>query len=145
MLCYSCPRSKFNLRIYYYPIFSELIIARLRIIVSIRLEQVDIDGRRTIEADIVDLLSSSNEQTVTLYPNPTADMLYLDYEAETRQKTVIKILDLNGRTIINIVSFSNTGLNKASIDIKDLIAGQYVIQLYANDALIFADKVRKDK
>jgi hypothetical protein len=82
---------------------------------------------------------------VTLYPNPTADMLYLDYEAETRQKTVIKILDLNGRTIINIVSFSNTGLNKASIDIKDLIAGQYVIQLYANDALIFADKVRKDK
>jgi hypothetical protein len=58
---------------------------------------------------------------------------------------VIKILDLNGRTIINIVSFSNTGLNKASIDIKDLIAGQYVIQLYANDALIFADKVRKDK
>ncbi|GBL35476.1 hypothetical protein EMGBS15_10710 [Filimonas sp.] len=89
------------------------------------------------------MFRSSTGQAITVYPNPAIDVLNLNFETEDVQNILIKVLDLNGRAVKTIVSVSNTGTNTATIDIKDLASGQYFIQLYTNDALIFTDKVRK--
>ena len=143
MLCYSCPRSKCNLRIYYYPIFSALIIARLRIILSIRLEQVDIDGCRTIETEIVDLLRSSNEQTVMVFPNPGKDLLTIQFQTKQCADIAINLLDLNGHIVQRNSSTSSPGVNHRTIDTNGLADGIYVIQLYTNKVILFSDTIRK--
>ena len=110
---------------------------------SIRLEQVDIDGRRTIETDIVDLLRSSNEQTVMVFPNPVKDLLTIQFQTKQCADIAINLLDLNGHIVQRNSSPSSPGVNHRTIDTNGLADGIYVIQLYTNKVILFSDTIRK--
>jgi hypothetical protein len=110
---------------------------------SIRLEQVDIDGRRTIEADIVDLLRSANEQSVMVFPNPVRDLLTIQFQTKQCAETAINLLDLNGHIVQRNSSESAPGANHRTIDTNDLAGGIDVIQLYTNKVILFSETIRK--
>lgn len=107
-----------------------------------RLEQVDIDGKATIETEIVDLNRSYNSM-VSFYPNPASNVLNVSFNSEKAENIVIKITDLNGKIIKHISSLSMSGNNVITFDLNDISSGNYFIQVYKNSTLSFTGQWRK--
>ncbi len=66
----------------------------------------------------------NTESQVTLYPNPVSNELYVDKGILDESFYTIKIVDLNGKTIMN-KNFDNT-LSVNKIDITELVSGIYM-------------------
>ncbi|MBU3675750.1 MAG: T9SS type A sorting domain-containing protein, partial [Chitinophagaceae bacterium] len=108
-----------------------------------RLKQVDIDGNNSIHAKIVDLQWGANGNTVSVYPNPTQGLVNIDVYATRNQLTGVKVLDMSGRVVKQILAQSEAGMNKLSVDLSEIAQGLYTIQVYANDQMIHVERVRK--
>jgi hypothetical protein len=109
-----------------------------------RLEQVDIDNQSTINAKIVDLIWGANGSTVSLYPNPTQDVLNIDLYTTKVQNTTVKVLDMSGRVVKQIQARSEAGMSTLSVSLGELSSGVYTVQVYDNDKLSHVGKVKKN-
>jgi hypothetical protein len=109
-----------------------------------RLEQVDIDNQSTINAKIVDIIWGANGNTVSLYPNPTQDVLNIDLYTSKVQNTTVKVLDMSGRVVKQIQARSEAGMSTLSISLGELASGVYTVQVYDNDKLSHVGKVKKN-
>ncbi|WP_048509631.1 T9SS type A sorting domain-containing protein [Chryseobacterium sp. FH2] len=71
--------------------------------------------------------TNRKNETFTLYPNPVKDVLYITSKTE-----IIKaeIYDLNGRIIIS------TSVNGNSMNVSELVKGNYIIKLFAKDKVV---------
>lgn len=74
------------------------------------------------------------ENTVSLYPNPTADIVYFKSEVELKE---VKISDLNARVISNIAFAGN------KINLAGLAAGVYVAQITDANGMRTVQKIVK--
>ncbi len=72
--------------------------------------------------------TENTQQTISLYPNPVKDMLYLNISTSTGSYKVI-ITDLAGKDVKNFELNSNT----RSINVADLQPGHYIIKATGND------------
>jgi hypothetical protein len=108
-----------------------------------RLEQVDIDNQSTINAKIVDIIWGADGSTVSMYPNPTQDVLNIDLYTSKVQNTTVKVLDMSGRVVKQIQARSEAGMNKLNISLADLAKGIYTVQIYENNALAHMSKIVK--
>ena len=61
-----------------------------------------------------------------LYPNPSKEMVYLDYYLPASIKGTVQIFDMNGRLVL---TRSMNGTGKLRINVKDLSSGIYFYQL----------------
>ena len=109
-----------------------------------RLEQVDIDGKASIHQKIVDLIWAANGSTVSIYPNPTQDVLQIDLYTVKEQNTTIKIMDMSGRIIKQVQAKSIKGLNNLSISLGEFTNGVYTVQIFENNQLTQVSKVNKN-
>jgi hypothetical protein len=109
-----------------------------------RLEQVDIDNQSTINTKIVDLIWGANGSTVSMYPNPTQDVLNIDLYTSKVQNTTVKVLDMSGRVVKQIQARSEAGMSTLSISLGELASGVYTVQVYENDKLSHVGKVKKN-
>jgi hypothetical protein len=110
-----------------------------------RLKQVDIDGNFSMLPKIVDLQWGANGSTVTVYPNPTQGLVNIDVFATRNQLTAVKVMDMSGRIVKQVLAQSEAGMNKLSIDLGDVAQGLYTIQVYENDQLTHVERVRKSE
>lgn len=61
-----------------------------------------------------------------VYPNPTQDLLQMQYYSPDQQKIQLQIVDLNGRVLIRKeISMHEKGVNYLEMDISDLAKGTY--------------------
>jgi hypothetical protein len=109
-----------------------------------RLQQVDVDGHSTYESRIVDLIWDNDGNSVTMYPNPTTDVLNIDLFASEASTTSVRISDMSGRTVKSVLLKSVTGMNNLTISLSELANGLYTVQIFKNDKLSFVQKVRKN-
>ncbi|KXK44443.1 MAG: Delta-60 repeat-containing protein, partial [Bacteroidetes bacterium OLB11] len=109
-----------------------------------RLEQVDIDGRVSVHAKVIDLIWGADGSSVNIYPNPTTDVLNVDLYAPTAQNTSVKVLDMSGRVVKQIDAKSQAGANHIQLSLGDIASGVYTVQVYSNNKLSFTSKVRKN-
>ena len=109
-----------------------------------RLQEVDINNNATLHAKIVDLIWASNGNTVSIYPNPTQDVLNIDLYTSKVQNTTVKVLDMSGRIVKQIQGRSEAGMNKLSISLGEIASGVYTIQVFENDNLTHVSKVKKN-
>ncbi len=65
-----------------------------------------------------------NSNTVSLYPNPSAERVYVDLGTEKANAT-IEIYTVNGTKIKTIENYSSN----SSINVSDLISGTYILQV----------------
>ena len=70
------------------------------------------------------------------YPNPVNDMLNISYSSEISYINVINLLG-------QVVAFKNVGTNSTQIDMTDLSAGAYIVQVTVND-IVKSIKVLKN-
>jgi hypothetical protein len=109
-----------------------------------RLQQVDIDGKSTLYANVIDLNRLGKGSSVNIYPNPVNDVLHVDLMATQASVTVVKITDMSGRLIKQVQTNAVQGLNTINISLNALSSGLYTIQLLENGQSLLIDRIRKD-
>ncbi len=109
-----------------------------------RLQQVDIDNHSTMNAKVVDIIWGTNGSTVSIYPNPTQDVLNIDLYTTKVQNTTVKVLDMSGRIVKQVQARSEAGMNKLSLSLGDIASGVYTVQVFENDQLTHVSKVKKN-
>lgn len=108
-----------------------------------RLEQIDIDGKKTIHNQIVDLVWNSDLGSVSVYPNPANDLLYVDIYSVSKSRLTTKLIDMSGRTVRVVQAEGAEGSNTIKMDISAIASGVYSIQVISNDKLMGSLRVTK--
>ena len=67
--------------------------------------------------------------TMSLYPNPTSDLLQLDIESETAQLVNIQVVDLQGKVMLELRESLVSGSNVLDIPVSNLSPQLYVLTL----------------
>lgn len=80
-------------------------------------------------------INENADQSIHIYPNPAQNVLFINFEEESRKEALINIVDLNGRLVKTINNENtNSGL---SVDISNLSTGMYTIRfMYDNKVLV---------
>ena len=93
------------------------------------------------ETSSVDLPVPTREVTSTLYPNPTTKTTTLQFEAKETQQGVLQITDANGRIVRSESVVANPGLNQMGIDVSQLKAGVYVVEIKADGQSMVSERL----
>ena len=88
------------------------------------------------------------EKALTVYPNPSSDILYLQPDMAYGGKLVLSLTDMTGRSLVKKECVLKTGTEKQTIDLSMFAAGTYL--LYAtfthnNQDFVRSFKVQKLK
>ncbi len=76
--------------------------------------------------------ATQNKQQMNIYPNPASDVLNINWDENTRIQ-FISIIDMYGKRLKTLKSPSNEML---SLDISDLISGQYIVEIKTEEAIL---------
>ncbi|WP_170971074.1 T9SS type A sorting domain-containing protein [Ilyomonas limi] len=68
-------------------------------------------------------------QRISLYPNPTTDVLHVALNDKLSGKAVLNIYDQQGRLIQTKTVYKNTSVLVETLDVHTLTAGAYVLQI----------------
>lgn len=98
-----------------------------------RLWQVDQNGQKTLSETVSVWIEGGN--SLSVFPNPIVQgKLHWQYEALENGLINVRVLDLNGRSIQAFDQVVEIGLNQNQIDISNLPAGTYLIEVANNKA-----------
>lgn len=92
------------------------------------------EASETIEVNSQASLSELNSANMAIYPNPANDFLFIESDG----KFEYQLSTLNGQLLISGVAFE-----KERVDLSDLAAGIYLIQLYNENNQTQTVKVTK--
>jgi hypothetical protein len=84
-----------------------------------------------------------SQNTVSIYPNPTDNILFLSFQAEYCGTADIRIRDINGRLVEKVEKIFKEGVNLFDFDLSSYPAGFYFIQLFENENYILGTKILK--
>jgi hypothetical protein len=73
--------------------------------------------------------ANSGIEKLKLYPNPATDMVNVSFASNESQPLNISIMDLTGRIFFSDEYSVNEGSNLLTVSVKDLAAGNYIVQL----------------
>ena len=89
-------------------------------------------GKRDFENDIF-----VNKQTeLSLYPNPTRDMLNMAFETEEEISTNWKIFDLKGQVVMQQAIVATEGKNVLNLNVSNLSKGLYIVQIPLSNQIL---------
>jgi hypothetical protein len=79
----------------------------------------------------------------TVYPNPTQDVLNVQFTSPEDADVVIRISDLTGRTVKTISTYSIMGNNLIDLSVADMVNGVYTLQVIQKGKLKYVTKFNK--
>lgn len=72
-------------------------------------------------------------QNINMFPNPASDRAQISFNSVNSGDCIIRVMDLNGRSIKNIPTFmANAGMNNVEIDLTGIASGLYLVQVEIN-------------
>ena len=80
---------------------------------------------------------------ISMYPNPTQDIVNVDLYAASVVNTVVKVTDIRGRIVKQIQARSEKGFNTMTISLLEVPSGIYTVQVFQDNLLSFTDQVTK--
>ncbi|MGI6409770.1 MAG: T9SS type A sorting domain-containing protein [Bacteroidales bacterium] len=80
------------------------------------------------------------ENQISVYPNPTNTILYINIDERINSMIFISLTDISGKVIINNQKYSNN----ESIDLSSLKAGIYFLNIYKNTDRIATKLIMKE-
>ncbi len=78
----------------------------------------------------------------SIYPNPTTDIVKVDFNATVSSTLTTEILDINGRVILREIDRTQNGNNQLRLDVSRLTGGVYFIRINL-DGEIYYEKIIK--
>ncbi len=91
---------------------------------------IDIDSNNPT----VSTFSPEIDNELSLFPNPTSDVVNVQLTQPLRQEAVLRVFDLSGRQTNQVVL--GVGSNGSSLTTNGLSDGIYLVQLYTGDQVI---------
>lgn len=89
------------------------------------------------------VLSASNQITYSVFPNPTADVLTVEFELETTENVRVELCDLEGRHLRTLSDeHRSAGRHTLRHEVKDLPAGAYLLVMRFGGARVVERVVR---
>lgn len=79
----------------------------------------------------------------TVYPNPTQDVLNVQFISAEDANVVIKVSDMTGRLVKTISTSSVLGNNLIDVNVAELVNGIYTLQVIQADKLKYVTKFTK--
>jgi len=76
---------------------------------------------------------------ISIYPNPTEDVININFSNKNYEKLNYQLFDINGREIINTL----LTLNQNLIDLTGLNSGIYTLKIYNQENLLKKSKIIK--
>jgi len=107
-----------------------------------RLQQHDLDGHLS-SSRVVDVYFG-DDAVVTLYPNPAHDLLNVEVNAVKSTQAILRLTDATGRTVKTLQMQLSEGINTVQVDLSDLAAGLYMVDLNNGSGLHYTQTVRKN-
>ena len=83
------------------------------------------------------------QNAVIVYPNPTMGDLFVDVSSVAKSKGTFTVLDMTGKILTMIQADLWRGLNKITINVRDLPNGMYLIKVTDGYALNFSQSFLK--
>jgi hypothetical protein len=71
--------------------------------------------------------------SLVAYPNPTHDVLNIEFVSENDETAIVKMTDAAGRLIYTESLNATSGANRTSINVADFATGVYLLQLESNN------------
>ncbi len=108
-----------------------------------RLQQVDIDQHTSLHLNVIDVIRGNDENTLSVYPNPSNDIVYLELITPTTQNTIIKLMDMSGRIVKQVQAVPHQGNNLYQLSLKELANGLYTYHILNNHQIKYTGKIQK--
>jgi hypothetical protein len=107
-----------------------------------RIKQVDFDGKYSYSVVRILNLNSNLVAQPEIYPVPFNGDLKVKMELDTESETELKILDMNGKTVLR-KSFEGTkGTNIFNLNTTQLTSGVYFLEI-SNGGTVYSEKIVK--
>ena len=119
---------------------------------TIKVTAVDLGGRTTtseitvtIDKQVgIDQSTAYSESSMTIYPNPTIDDAYVDFNVTGSGTGSLIILDINGNYVKTIAEGDfSSGLQTKRLETNDLKIGIYILKLNIDDQVIINKFVKE--
>lgn len=109
----------------------------------------DINGCVNADTAYVEVLSSCNTsihpneffQTMSVYPNPTAGEVWIEFESMVESPVSVSVQTLEGKTIHTLALQTLVGKNKISMNMNGLSSGMYILKLENSNFKLFRNLV----
>jgi hypothetical protein len=89
---------------------------------------------------IESISNETNDFQISLYPNPSVDIVKFKYESTFATNIMVEIISIDGKRVKSI-TLSDT--DESQIDISDLSQGMYITKFYADNVLLATKKLIK--
>jgi hypothetical protein len=106
--------------------------------------QAQLHNGASVLSNTISIRHNSTNAAMQVYPNPAHNELYFTYAVSQATNATIKLYDVTGKLVKQIETSFGAGIQEASIDVRDLAAGVYQVQVVGSDGLRFASKVVKE-
>ncbi|RYG15759.1 MAG: T9SS type A sorting domain-containing protein [Chitinophagaceae bacterium] len=104
-----------------------------------RLTQVDLNGTKTVYDEFIKHLKSlTDADKITVYPNPTVDLINIKLPTSLAS-TLVKLVDINGKILDSKIG---NGKQELTFAVQHLPKGVYLLQ-YTEDSRLVSQKVVK--
>jgi len=93
----------------------------------------EIDNKQEFEytpSSLVNLKMFDSRSAIKIYPNPTKEIVNIDYFNSNSENTQISIIDINGKTVYEN-SYSNTNIT-INLNVSQFLKGIYIINIKNN-------------
>jgi PKD repeat protein len=87
--------------------------------------QINVDGNQLI----LNVEDNTQLSVKGIYPNPSTDLLNIALHSNDSQNSVVKIIDINGKTIYEMTHTLSVGDNLITINAQHLSEGFYFVQI----------------
>nr|WP_294780626.1 GEVED domain-containing protein [uncultured Flavobacterium sp.] len=77
---------------------------------------------------------------IVIYPNPTVDLLKIDFGLAEKENIQVSIYDLNASLLKTIDAKGNSGQNSIDVNVSDLKVGQYLLSIKRGDEVVKRSK-----
>lgn len=90
------------------------------------------------------VLNVEEPKQVTIYPNPTTDLIFVEYPSKSEQITIdVKLLDVRGQEVLSKNFKTVKGKNKYPLDLTNLSTGVYFVIINDGVELIKRKVIKK--
>jgi len=110
-----------------------------------RLKQVDIDGKITY-SKVIDINCKKSMEIntiVSVYPNPTDDILNIAINSNENRTAVVKVFDVNTNLVFQKEINISTGNNLFDISTQNISSGFYIIEIVEDSVVLYKNKIVK--
>lgn len=107
-----------------------------------RLEQIDIDGKKSYVGSIIDLIREQ-DNNISIYPNPASAQFSVQISSLSTQQIQLQLTDMQGHVLYTSKSNITKGVQSLPIDISKFANGNYMLLVSSNNLPLWKGKITK--